>query len=583
MPAILDVAIGTVFIFLLFSLVVSALNEYLLSLTDQRAKFLRMGLLELIGKTAQQLNAPATAAAGFWSWLFNSVSSLGGLVQRAKISPPTIAGQDLLSHGLINGFSRSENGAGTPSYIPAGAFVTALLDLIAGAVPPAALSAAQASAVTNLIADITTAQAAVPPPLTLATYRLPLTTFINAYRALAPQPEAGTLFAELHNRVADDLARAALQHALLQPAVAAISTASTLIALPAHAPYAPELNALVNNAAGTFATFQQSVKDWFSFGKSFTALQTAATVTAANLIATTAQLTATRIHAGIKALPDGQLKTALLSLFESAGRDVKQFKIALEGWFNGVMDRVSGWYKRFAQKWMIALGFVLAALFNVDTIAIVRELSNNPHLARAVASQAETWVAQNQRPLTATEMRERTEKSLAALQNAKDDHARLLAASPRDEVALKAAETTLSAAQTEANTLAAYQTAAAKLSGSGLPVGWTPEQRKAIGLDSWKFTLSGFFGGLFTPWEWFERMGDFFRWLSQNCSTLFTLSAGWFLTAIAASLGAPFWFDLLGRFVNIRAAGKAPGEKDATATPTRPPPASLDTTPGTRA
>ncbi len=36
---------------------------------------------------------------------------------------------------------------------------------------------------------------------------------------------------------------------------------------------------------------------------------------------------------------------------------------------------------------------------------------------------------------------------------------------------------------------------------------------------------------------------------------------GWALTAFAATLGAPFWFDLLNRFVNIRSAGKPPGDK----------------------
>jgi hypothetical protein len=36
---------------------------------------------------------------------------------------------------------------------------------------------------------------------------------------------------------------------------------------------------------------------------------------------------------------------------------------------------------------------------------------------------------------------------------------------------------------------------------------------------------------------------------------------GWVLTAFAATLGAPFWFDLLNRFVNIRSAGKAPEER----------------------
>ena len=36
---------------------------------------------------------------------------------------------------------------------------------------------------------------------------------------------------------------------------------------------------------------------------------------------------------------------------------------------------------------------------------------------------------------------------------------------------------------------------------------------------------------------------------------------GWLITAFAVSLGAPFWFDLLNKFMNIRSAGKAPDEK----------------------
>jgi hypothetical protein len=43
----------------------------------------------------------------------------------------------------------------------------------------------------------------------------------------------------------------------------------------------------------------------------------------------------------------------------------------------------------------------------------------------------------------------------------------------------------------------------------------------------------------------------FFCWLSTH-------ALGFLLTAIAASLGAPFWFDVLNRFVNLRASGNKP-------------------------
>jgi len=667
MPAILDVAIGTVFIFLLFSLVVSALNEYLLSLTDQRAKFLRMGLVEIIGKSVVASGSVGAAAGRFQAllgrfrsaggcisgvfpqsvrdilwfpfWLVKSLFTFGGLIQWKDNPPLEVAGENLLSHGLLNGFSRSENGTGTPSYIPPGAFVTALLDLVVGQGSPAALSATQIPVVRQFIADITAAQAPGAAPLTLTTYQAPVTTFLSALAPTAVAPAPGTLLARLRDRAASDLARSSLQATLQPPGVTDFPSAQKVIAKPLHAPFQAELDALVANSAANFPLFQQTLNRWFSYPDSLAALQTASVGATANLVATTVEQTAAHILAGLEKLPPGSLKTSLLSLFESAGRDVKQFKIALEGWFNGVMDRVSGWYKRFAQKWMIAIGFALAAMFNVDTIAIVRELSNNPNLARAVASQAETYYGENGRPLTPAQLREQNEQKLAAAEKAEKEFAQLRDTTAAVPAQIKAAQKQLTDAQAalktlvdggeneapkladaqkkvddataalqtltaaapptpeqitaakkkrddarhEADTRQAYQSAAARLSESGLPVGWTVEQRKALGLAGWKFDPGASLKSLF-DWRNYEKKAtEYVHWFSTHFSTLATLSAGWFLTAIAASLGAPFWFDLLGRFVNIRAAGKAPGEKDATATPTRPPPASLDTTPGTRA
>jgi hypothetical protein len=50
-------------------------------------------------------------------------------------------------------------------------------------------------------------------------------------------------------------------------------------------------------------------------------------------------------------------------------------------------------------------------------------------------------------------------------------------------------------------------------------------------------------GNLRDPLTWFERI------------------IGWLLTIFAISLGAPFWFDVLNRFMNLRSAGKSPEER----------------------
>jgi hypothetical protein len=39
---------------------------------------------------------------------------------------------------------------------------------------------------------------------------------------------------------------------------------------------------------------------------------------------------------------------------------------------------------------------------------------------------------------------------------------------------------------------------------------------------------------------------------------------GWFLTILALTMGAPFWFDLLNKFMNVRSAGKSPDESAKT-------------------
>ncbi|HLQ50077.1 MAG TPA: hypothetical protein VK129_01185, partial [Terriglobales bacterium] len=44
---------------------------------------------------------------------------------------------------------------------------------------------------------------------------------------------------------------------------------------------------------------------------------------------------------------------------------------------------------------------------------------------------------------------------------------------------------------------------------------------------------------------------------------------GLFFTLVALSMGAPFWFDMLNKFINIRNSGKAPDR----ASTQEPPPA----------
>jgi len=89
-----------------------------------------------------------------------------------------------------------------------------------------------------------------------------------------------------------------------------------------------------------------------------------------------------------------------------------------------------------------------------------------------------------------------------------------------------------------------------------LPIGWScavVQQTAASATTpeadmSWEDTAKQF-------WECARK---------QKISVLQIL--GWLLTAAALSLGAPFWFDLLNQFINLRGAGSKPQRADATKT-----------------
>lgn len=58
-----------------------------------------------------------------------------------------------------------------------------------------------------------------------------------------------------------------------------------------------------------------------------------------------------------------------------------------------------------------------------------------------------------------------------------------------------------------------------------------------------------------------EILGELLGWHGPIKDSLkLETFLGWLLTVLALSMGAPFWFDLLNKIMNVRAAGKSPAE-----------------------
>ena len=209
------------------------------------------------------------------------------------------------------------------------------------------------------------------------------------------------------------------------------------------------------------------------------------------------------VQSSIDALPDSDVKRALEFLLQSAGNDLGVLRTKIETWFENTMDRVSGWYKYRIQIVTAIVAACLTIFANADTVQIARSLYLNPVLRAKIVGEAGSASNPDGHILTPAE-----QADLGELTGWSSE--------------FKAFHR-LQAQEEHPGTIAQ---AAADDTFPGLDLVKSP-------------TLLG-------SWLW---------------AVVPVHLLGWLLTAVAASLGAPFWFDTLNKFMNVRAAGAAPNEK----------------------
>jgi hypothetical protein len=172
----------------------------------------------------------------------------------------------------------------------------------------------------------------------------------------------------------------------------------------------------------------------------------------------------------------GQLRRALRTLTATTDADLEASRKRIEVWFDDVMDRASGWYKRKVQWVLLAIALVATGVANADAINLATRLWQSPSLRASMVEAASTYAAG------------------------------------------------AAAAGAQRQTLDQLQQRLGQFVSQGLPLGWAGDK-----------VLSS---------------SELAQWLSKI--------AGLLLTALAASLGAPFWFDLVNKLVNVRSTGNIP-------------------------
>ena len=98
------------------------------------------------------------------------------------------------------------------------------------------------------------------------------------------------------------------------------------------------------------------------------------------------------IDATIQGISGSKLGRSLQALWISADQDLTTFRSNIETWFNGEMDRASGWYKRETKKILVILSFVAVVTINIDTIGMARSLWSNPQTRSAVTAAAQAQI-----------------------------------------------------------------------------------------------------------------------------------------------------------------------------------------------
>jgi len=234
-------------------------------------------------------------------------------------------------------------------------------------------------------------------------------------------------------------------------------------------------------------------------------------------------------------LPPGDVQQTLLAVIQNADQDIAKAQRNIEDWFDDTMQRVGGWYKRRTQLWTFCVAAVLTVTANADTVRIVHVLWKNPTVRAKIVASANTPPRPNPSP-------DNTGRGTGANPGAKPDDAK-----PNPQAAAAPSGTSAPAPNAAGNVNAGVPPA-----NSAGDAGSTAnaEAKTPILSDDERDELADVLGW---PNEQQTKAEKVEPWRMWSFRVL-----GWFLTIVAVSLGAPFWFDLLNKIVNLRNAGQKP-------------------------
>jgi hypothetical protein len=227
--------------------------------------------------------------------------------------------------------------------------------------------------------------------------------------------------------------------------------------------------------------------------------------------------TVDEVRLAVQNVGDEDVRRALLALIDDARGDFDKMKDNLGVWFDHSMDRVSGWYRRKIQSYILIIAVFISFGLGVDTLALVKFLRADSTLRESLVAVAKDEVEKPSTPTGSDGAAPSPGAQPNAAQNLKKDVANL----------------------------EALQTQFLNLNIPRYPLYYFKDRVK-----DWQ-TAAGAHPS--TP----GIMAVLWFWFWQH-------SLGFVITSVALSLGSPFWFDLLNKLVSLRSTGQKPKPEAAT-------------------
>jgi hypothetical protein len=452
--AIVEVAIGLIFVWIVLSLTIIQIQEWITSRLDKRARDMEEAIHEMLANPnlkAQFYDHPV----------------IRGLTSKKRKEPSRIPVW-FYRYPILRGFTKEIRKL--PSYIPSQQFSLAMFDIVMSAGTESSLIQ---QGLLKIRDDLEEDLKITPEEAVIVELNL-----LIEFARSAAATEAGTAFTKRTLSLLKDKAEEfALNY--------------------------PDLKPLIDTALAEASQRKDEIEDLLK-----------------NKDAPRGKDAFADLRRGIAALSvispevNQTLNALLLNLEEYVGEHESKLAKArqnVEEWFDDSMDRVSGTFKRYSQMMALIIGFVIALILNVDSIDLTLYLWREPTVRQVLAENAASF------ELPGDEMETNPEEALRSFRQ--------------------------------------------QFAGLSLPVGWGINRSEGTALSDANCQLFPSVGQSFgipvvgTPFCVIPPQ-------ATNQNNLAVKLLGIVITALAARQGAPFWFDILKRVVNLRATGANPAEKE---------------------